>query len=96
MKDIAASDVDFKLLAAKTKGYVSKDICVLVNKAAMIAARQDDETINMVTLLSAIEKSKGELPSVSESELTKHERIRKEFESKNNTRRPIGFNVSNE
>lgn len=96
MKDIAASDVDFKLLAAKTKGYVSKDICVLVNKAAMIAARQDDETINMATLLCAIEKSKGELPSVSESELTKHERIREEFESKNNTRRPIGFNVPNE
>ena len=96
MKDIAASDVDFKLLAAKTKGYVSKDICVLVNKAAMIAARQDDETIKMASVLGAIEKSKGELPSVSESELKKHEQIRDEFESKSNTRRPIGFNVPKE
>ena len=96
LTDIAAPDVDFKLLAAKTKGYVSKDICVLVNKAAMIAARQDDEVIKMATILSAIEKSKGELPSVSESELKKHEQIRDEFESKNNIRRPIGFNVPKE
>lgn len=96
MKDIAATDVDFRQLAVRTKGYVSKDICVLVNKAAMISARQDEETIKMATILNAIEKSKGELPSVSASELQKHEQIRNEFESKNNIRRPIGFNVPKE
>lgn len=46
----------------------------MVDKAAMIAARQDDEVIKMATILSAIEKSKGELPSVSESELKKTNR----------------------
>ena len=90
MKDIAAIDVDYKKLATLTKGYVSKDICVLVNRAALVTAQQDDDFIKMQTLLDVIEKNKGELPSVTQSVLREHERIRDEFESGNKTR-PIGF-----
>ena len=90
LKDIAAIDVDYKKLATLTKGYVSKDICVLVNRAALVTAQQDDDFIKMQTLLDVIEKNKGELPSVTQSVLREHERIRDEFESGNKTR-PIGF-----
>lgn len=92
---IAAADVDYKQLAKMTEGYVTKDVCILVNRAARITGRQDEETIKMATLLNEIEKSKGELPSVSEAELRKHEMIRDQFESRKNSHR-IGFKTSNE
>ena len=42
--------------------------------------------------MSAFEKSKGELPSVSADILKQHEQIRDEFEgNKNNERPKIGF-----
>jgi len=89
---IAADDIDYSKLAKLTKGYVSKDICVLVNKAALISAKQDKESIAMKAMMDAIEYCKNELPSVSEAELLKHEQIRDKFESKKQARRPIGFN----
>ena len=93
MKEIAADDVDYKQLAEKTSGYVSKDICMLVNRAARITGRQDEDKIKMTTLLNEIEKSKGELPSVPETELRKHEMIRDQFESRKDSHR-IGFRTS--
>ena len=74
---------------------MTKDVCILVNRAARITGRQDEETIKMATLLNEIEKSKGELPSVSEAELRKHEMIRDQFESRKDSHR-IGFKTSNE
>ncbi len=91
LKDIAASNVDYKELAKKTNGYVSKDIAVLVNKAAMITAQNDKELIEMDTLLSVIDNSKGELPSVSSVHMQHYESIRAEFEGSNG-RKQIGFN----
>lgn len=95
LKGIAFDDVDYNQLAKKTSGYVSKDICMLVNRAARITGRQDEDKIKMTTLLSEIEKSKGELPSVSETELRKHEMIRDLFESRKDSHR-IGFKTSKE
>jgi len=92
LKGIASNDIDYNKLAKLTKGYVSKDICVLVNKAALISAKQDKESIEMWAMMKAIETCKNELPSVSEEELLNHEQIRNKFESKKQTRRPIGFN----
>lgn len=96
LKGIAADDVDYGKLANMTQGYVSKDICVLVNKAALLAAKGDRDTIDMSTLLSAINKSKADLPSISATELQEYETIRAKFESKVSSRRPIGFGTSNE
>lgn len=90
LNEIAASDVNYKKLAELTDGYVSKDICSLVNKAALFSARRNDEVVTMAALLEAIEKS-DELPSVSESVLRKHESIRDEFESKKSSIRSVGF-----
>jgi len=93
LRDIAAKDVDYKKLASLTDGYVSKDICALVNRAALVSGQQDDEFIKMQTLLDTIEKSKGELPSVSSADLRKHEEIRDKFKTGKKTR-PIGFTVT--
>ena len=49
----------------------------------------------MATLLNEIEKSKGELPSVPEAELRKHEMIRDQFESRKDSHR-IGFKTTKE
>jgi len=92
LNGIAADDIDYGKLAQLTKGYVSKDICVLVNKAALISAKQDKESIEMSAMMSAIESCKNELPSVSAEELEEHEQIRDKFESKRQARRPIGYN----
>ncbi len=91
LKDIAASNVDYKELAKKTNGYVSKDIAVLVNKAALITAQNDKELIEMDTLLSVIDSSRGELPSVPSAYMRQYESIRDEIEGINE-RKPIGFN----
>lgn len=80
-----------------TKGYVSKDICSLVNRAARITAKQDEGKIRMDILVDTLNKCKGELPSVSEEEQKKHEQIRDVFENKKDTlHRPIGFTTHKE
>ena len=90
LKDIADEDVDYDLLSEKTDGYVSKDVCVLVNKAALVTAQNDQELIKMETLLNANEKSKGELPSVSKDIIKKNNKLRDDFEGQSE-RRPVGF-----
>jgi len=90
LKDIVADDVDYDLLAQKTDGYVSKDVCSLINNAARETARVDLEYISMQTLLDTIEKYKNQFPSVSKDVLKQHERLREEFES-HIDRKPVGF-----
>ncbi len=89
LKDIAADDIDYIELARKTAGYVSKDISTLVNKAALYTVKEDGESINMKTLLKAIDDSKGDLPSVPIYSLKRYEKIRAEFEGKQS--KQIGF-----
>lgn len=91
LHDRAASDIDYKKLAEITNGYVSKDICRLVNEAARLSAQRNEEVVTMASLKDAIEKSKGELPSVSESDLKRHEQIRDHFESRKSSVRSVGF-----
>ena len=90
LKDIVADDVDYDLLAQKTVGYVSKDVCSLINNAARETAKADLEFISMQTLLDTIEKYKNQFPSVSKDVLKLHERLRAEFEN-HIDRKPIGF-----
>ena len=90
LKDIVSEDVDYDLLAQKTDGYVSKDVCSLINNAARETAKADLELVNMQTLLDTIEKYKNQFPSVSKDVLKQHERLREEFEN-HIDRKPIGF-----
>ena len=90
LKDIVADDVDYDLLAQKTEGYVSKDVCSLINNAARETAKADLELVSMQTLLDTIEKYKNQFPSVSKDVLKQHERLREEFEN-HIDRKPIGF-----
>ena len=90
LKDIVEDDIDYSVLAKKTDGYVSRDICSLVNHAARETAQSDQELINMKTLLETIEKYKNQLPSVSKDILMQHEKIRDAFEG-HVDRKPIGF-----
>lgn len=90
LKDIVEDDVDYDLLAQKTDGYVSKDVCSLINNAARETARSNLELISMQTLLDTIEKYKNQFPSVSKDVLKQHERLREEFEN-HIDRKPIGF-----
>ncbi len=90
LKEISTDDIDYALIAKQTNGYVSKDICSLVNKAALLAVKSDKEKIDMQTMLTALNECKGDLPSVSSSLLAHFENIRAEFEGKKQ-RNPIGF-----
>jgi transitional endoplasmic reticulum ATPase len=90
LKDIVCEDVDYLELAKKTEGYVSKDICALVNKAALVTAQNNKDLIEMNVLLETIENSKNDLPSVSKEILKFHEDIREEFEG-HSDRKPLGF-----
>lgn len=51
-----ASDVDLDTLAQGTSGFSGADLANLVNEAALLAARQDAKTVNMVHFESAKDK----------------------------------------
>jgi len=90
LKDIVTGDVNYELLAEKTEGYVSRDVCSLINNAARETAQSNLDLINMQTLLNSIEKYKKQFPSVSKDVLKQHEQLREEFEG-HIDRKPIGF-----
>lgn len=91
LSEICTDDIDYDDLAKQTEGYVSKDICTLVNKAALITAKADKEKVSMEELRTVMKKSKGELPSVSSKALSDFENIRNEFENKSSSRPRVGF-----
>jgi cell division protease FtsH len=49
-------DVDLAIVAAKTPGFVGADLANIVNEAALLAARQDKESIEMSEFDEAIER----------------------------------------
>jgi len=51
-----ASDLDLAVVAAKTPGFVGADLANIVNEAALLAARQDKESIEMADFDEAIER----------------------------------------
>ena len=91
LKDIVVDDIDYNKLVNLTDGYVSRDICSLVNKAALITAQANLDLITMDLLLKAVEQCRGELPSVSKETLMAHEKMRDEFEGRTPERKRVGF-----
>jgi cell division protease FtsH len=51
-----APEVDLKLLAARTPGFVGADLANVVNEAALLAARQDKEAVEMTDFEEAINR----------------------------------------
>jgi len=51
-----AKDVDLKVLARQTSGFVGADIENLVNEAAILAARRDKKAINMEEMEESVER----------------------------------------
>jgi cell division protease FtsH len=49
-------DLDLAVVAAKTPGFVGADLANIVNEAALLAARQDKESIEMTEFDEAIER----------------------------------------
>jgi cell division protease FtsH len=49
-------DLDLAMVAAKTPGFVGADLANIVNEAALLAARQDKESIDMAEFDEAIER----------------------------------------
>ncbi len=49
-------DLDLAIVAAKTPGFVGADLANIVNEAALLAARQDKESIEMAEFDEAIER----------------------------------------
>src|SRR5881296_1010916 len=49
-------DLDLGVVAAKTPGFVGADLANIVNEAALLAARQDKESIEMAEFDEAIER----------------------------------------
>jgi cell division protease FtsH len=51
-----ANDVDLKVLAARTSGFVGADLANLVNEAALLAARKNKSTVQMAEFEEAIDR----------------------------------------
>jgi cell division protease FtsH len=51
-----SADLDLAVVAAKTPGFVGADLANIVNEAALLAARQDKESIDMEEFDEAIER----------------------------------------
>jgi len=51
-----SADLDLAVVAAKTPGFVGADLANIVNEAALLAARQDKESIGMAEFDEAIER----------------------------------------
>jgi len=51
-----SDDIDLAVIAAKTPGFVGADLANIINEAALLAARQDKESIEMAEFDEAIER----------------------------------------
>lgn len=49
-------DIDLRTIAARTPGFVGADLANIINEAALLAARQDKEAVEMADLEEAIER----------------------------------------
>jgi len=61
-KDVLlAPDVDLRMLAGRTPGFVGADLANLINEAALLAARKDKETVGLADFDEAIDRVVGGL-----------------------------------
>jgi cell division protease FtsH len=51
-----SANVDLRTIAARTPGFVGADLANIINEAALLAAREDKEAIEMADLEEAIER----------------------------------------
>jgi len=51
-----SADLDLAVVAAKTPGFVGADLANIINEAALLAARQDKQSIDMAEFDEAIER----------------------------------------
>ncbi|MEO0948755.1 MAG: ATP-dependent zinc metalloprotease FtsH [Cyanobacteria bacterium J06641_5] len=51
-----ATDIDLDRIAARTPGFVGADLANLVNEAALLAARKDEDAVTMADFNEAIER----------------------------------------
>ena len=71
-----ADEIDLSVLARQTPGFTGADLANLINEAAILAARNSEEEINMVALEEAIERviagpeRKSRVMSEKEREIT--------------------------
>ncbi len=49
-----AADVDFKVLAGMTPGFVGADLANVINEAALLAVRRDKKAVGMAEMEEAI------------------------------------------
>lgn len=82
-----AEGIDFDHLAKLTEGYVTSDLSLIVNDAAMNAAYAR----KFITQSMIEEAISNYRPSVSKEVINEHEEIRKRIESDTTTRNRIGF-----
>jgi cell division protease FtsH len=68
-------DVDLKVIASRTPGFVGADLANIVNEAALLAARKNKESVEMADIEEAIDRviagleKKGRLMSKKEKEI---------------------------
>jgi cell division protease FtsH len=68
-------DVDLKIIASRTPGFVGADLANIVNEAALLAARKNKEAVEMADIEEAIDRvvagleKKGRLMSKKEKEI---------------------------
>ncbi len=73
-----SSDVDFKVIASRTPGFVGADLANIVNEAALLAARKSKEAVEMADIEEAIDRvvagleKKSRLMSKKEKEIVAH------------------------
>lgn len=71
-----AEDVDLRVLAGRTPGFVGADLANVVNEAALLAARQDKQAVEMSDLEEAIDRvvagleKKSRIMNKKEKEIT--------------------------
>ena len=53
---LLAPDVDLRLVAGRTPGFVGADLANLINEAALLAARKDKETVEPADFDEAIDR----------------------------------------
>jgi len=51
-----SSDVDLKVIASRTPGFVGADLANIVNEAALLAARKNKESVEMADIEEAIDR----------------------------------------
>jgi len=51
-----SQDVDLKVIASRTPGFVGADLANIVNEAALLAARKNKESVEMADIEEAIDR----------------------------------------